>query len=322
MAQRLAVADLLAERSVPGHRLARGRDWPEVGEQAAAPASDGMSSPSPVPATTRMRPCTRITSTWWPYSSLSTSERTTSPVVPLAARPPARYTTESMTGSSGFISWAEMSTETPRSAQTLASRAMISCALRMSRLASGSSSSSSRGLLISACAIMTRCCSPPDRLADPLVGEALGVHGAQHLVDLLALGPAGQRQAEPVPVQAQADQVAGADRHVRVELDLLRHVADQALAGRVRLTADADRARGRRGQPEDDPQQGRLPGAVGADQADELAGADAGTRRPAACPGRRAGRSGHRRRARRRRGPRRRGWRRSLVIASPSRPSR
>jgi hypothetical protein len=38
----------------------------------------------------------------------------------------------------------------------------MSWLLEMSRLASGSSSSSSFGLLMSACAIMTRCCSPPD----------------------------------------------------------------------------------------------------------------------------------------------------------------
>ena len=34
----------------------------------------------PRPATTRIRSCTWITSTWWPYSSLSTSGRTTSSV--------------------------------------------------------------------------------------------------------------------------------------------------------------------------------------------------------------------------------------------------
>ena len=41
------------------------------------------------PATTSTRPSTRSTVTGWPYSSVSTSVRTTSSVVPLATRPPA-----------------------------------------------------------------------------------------------------------------------------------------------------------------------------------------------------------------------------------------
>ena len=60
------------------------------------------------------------------------------------------------------MSCAESSTAIPSARASRASTETIPCSLEMSRLASGSSSSSSRGRPISACAIMTRCCSPPD----------------------------------------------------------------------------------------------------------------------------------------------------------------
>ncbi len=60
------------------------------------------------------------------------------------------------------MSCAESSTATPSARASRASTDTTPCSLEMSRLASGSSSSSSLGLLIRACAIMTRCCSPPD----------------------------------------------------------------------------------------------------------------------------------------------------------------
>ena len=70
----------------------------------------------------------------------------------------------SITGSSGFMSCAESSTVVWNSRDRRRSRATIPAMLRMSRLASGSSSSSRRGRRIRACAISTRCCWPPDRL--------------------------------------------------------------------------------------------------------------------------------------------------------------
>ena len=60
------------------------------------------------------------------------------------------------------MSCAESSTAIPSARASRASTETIPCSLEMSRLASGSSSSSSLGRLIRACAIMTRCCSPPD----------------------------------------------------------------------------------------------------------------------------------------------------------------
>ncbi len=83
-------------------------------------------------------------------------------VVPLATRPLATYTTRSITGSRGFISWADKSTATRLVAVTRSSSSMISWALPGSRLARGSSSNNNSGRLMSACAISTRCCSPPE----------------------------------------------------------------------------------------------------------------------------------------------------------------
>src|SRR6202021_1818585 len=56
------------------------------------PASSAATSSSSTPsgaATTKIRPCTRITSTCWPYSRDSTSGWTTSSVSPPPTRPPA-----------------------------------------------------------------------------------------------------------------------------------------------------------------------------------------------------------------------------------------
>jgi hypothetical protein len=46
-------------------------------------------------------------------------------------------------------------------------------------LASGSSSSSSRGRLITACAIITRCCSPPDSSPTRVCGRTAEVDGRE-----------------------------------------------------------------------------------------------------------------------------------------------
>src|SRR5208282_2752523 len=55
----------------------------------ASSASASVSSTPSAPATTRIRPCTRITSTCWPYRRDRTSGWTTSSVRPTATRPPA-----------------------------------------------------------------------------------------------------------------------------------------------------------------------------------------------------------------------------------------
>src|SRR5262249_18375301 len=150
------------------------------------------------------------------------------------------------------------------------------------RLASGSSSSSRPGLLISAGAITKRCSSPPDRV--PTRPSANRPAPAPRRLSATRWrrpprgGAAARRAAlpaEPLPWAARTRQYAGRHGHVGVELDLLRHVADEALARGPRLAADFGGARGRRQQPENHLEQGGLAGPVGPDQPGELAGADA-----------------------------------------------
>jgi hypothetical protein len=139
-------------------------------------------------------------------------------------------------------------------------------------------------------------------LLDLLLGAdpELGVTGRQGLVDeqdVVGLG-GGDRELQPgrhagrVRRHRQVDEVADAgelDDVVVALLDLGRGHAHRQTAqyyvpvagevvhhGRVdaqqgRLTAGVDRAGGRRQQAGDRPQQGRLAGAVAADQADRLA---------------------------------------------------
>ena len=65
----------------------------------------------------------------------------------------------------------------------------------------------------------------------------------------------------------------GAQRHVLVDGQLLRYVPDQASAvPRLGTAVQQHPALGRRGEAEDDAEQGGLAGAVRADQAGELAG--------------------------------------------------
>jgi hypothetical protein len=89
-----------------------------------------------------------------------------------------------------------------------------------------------------------------------------------------------------VGIQAEADEVAGAQRHVGVEQELLRHVADPREAPtrpfvpcapdpRSALgAAEEDPPGARRLQAQDHPQERGLTGPVGADQPGELAGPD------------------------------------------------
>ena len=103
-----------------------------------------------------------------------------------------------------------------------------SWALRRSRFASGSSSSSSRGRLISACAIRIRCCSPPDSRPTRSSANDLASTASSISCTRRAALARGQRDAEPVAVEPERDQVPAAQRHVRVEQELLRDVAEIA----------------------------------------------------------------------------------------------
>ena len=144
----------------------------------------------------------------------------------------------SITGSSGFISWAEISTAISCSRATRASSATTSSALPRSRLASGSSSSSSLGRAISAWAIRILCCSPPESLPDPGVREAVGVDRREHLLDQRPTSAGGQRQAEPIRIEAEPHEVACPHREVGVEQELLRDVPDLGVAARAGSPSD------------------------------------------------------------------------------------
>ena len=110
------------------------------------------------------------------------------------------------------------------------------------------------------------------QVADTQLGKTHGVDGLEHVVDLPATRRRRERQTKSLPVDTETDKVACSQRHVRVERDPLRYVADRAVDVRSRLHAHRAGARG--DEPEDDPQQRCLAGAVGADQAGELTGID------------------------------------------------
>ena len=112
------------------------------------------------------------------------------------------------------------------SAAIRARRSTTSAAERMSRFASGSSSSNSFGRQMSAWAIMTRCCSPPERF--PIRASANRVAPTASSISSTAMTALRRRPGDPeaVPVETEPDQVPGPQRHVRLEDDLLRDVTD------------------------------------------------------------------------------------------------
>ena len=77
---------------------------------------------------------------------------------------------------------------------------------------------------------------------------------------------------EPLPVDAEADEVSRAQRHVGIERDPLGHVSDERLTPRAAF--DSYRARTRGDESEDHPKQRCLAGAVRADQSCELTRVD------------------------------------------------
>ena len=112
------------------------------------------------------------------------------------------------------------------------------------------------------------------QIPHPGIGEALGIDRVQHLADRLAARPRAQRYTEAVPIQPERDQVPGPHRHVRVQEDLLRDIADGRVPPGAWPSQDGHAPGGRPLQAEDHPQQRRLACPVRADQAGELAGAD------------------------------------------------
>jgi hypothetical protein len=78
-----------------------------------------------------------------------------------------------------------------------------------------------------------------------------------------------------VAVQAEAHHVPYAERHVRLDAELLRHVPDRGVAVLPRGAVEQYGAFGDRLEAEDDLEQGGLARAVRPDEPGELAGTDA-----------------------------------------------
>ena len=203
---------------------------------------------------------------------LSTSERTTSSAVPLAARPSARYTTRSITGSSGFISWAEISTAIrcsrairASSADDLLGAAQIEVRQRLveqQQLRAADQRVRDQDPLLLAAR----------QLPDARVGERARVDRVEHLLHQRAARAGGEREARAGGRRARARpgraRAAACPGRAGTSAGRSRH--------RRRDRRRRRRARSRAGglQPEDHAEQRRLAGAVGADQAGELARAD------------------------------------------------
>ena len=110
----------------------------------------------------------------------------------------------------------------------------------------------------------------PRQGADPPLGERGTLHRLEDVVHPLPGAARTPAQPVAVPVLAEGDEVAHAQRHVHVEVHLLGHVAHPALGQGV--AGPAHLAARRREQSQHQAQQGGLAGAVGADQSGELAG--------------------------------------------------
>src|SRR5207253_3988864 len=95
-------------------------------------------------------------------------------------------------------------------------------------------------------------------------------HRGQYVVDELAAGPGRQPDAELVPVEPERDHVPDPQRRVRLDAELLRHVADRGVAGRARGAVDEHRSGGYRLEAEDDAQERGLARSVRADKTGEL----------------------------------------------------
>ena len=178
-------------------------------DQLAILASSAAAAGSAVPsaaATTRTRPCTRITSTWLAVQAgLRTSGWTTSSVRPDRDRPaghvddPVHHRHQRV-----HVVRGEQHRDPLLAGPAGPSTETIPCSLEMSRLASGSSSSSSLGRLIRACAIMHPLLLAAGQLADPRVGVPLRAdRGRACRLTSSRRAREGSRKPSLLPVEAE-----------------------------------------------------------------------------------------------------------------------
>ena len=134
-----------------------------------------------------------------------------------------------------------------------------------SRLSSGSSRSSSSGRAASACAIRSRCCSPPGALADRPARVGAGRRRARS-TSATALAPArppasGRPQAVAVEARAGRGRRRGCGSTSRSR-GAAAGSRCRAFARAGRLAEHGRRAGGERQQAEQDAEKRRLPGSV------------------------------------------------------------
>ena len=110
----------------------------------------------------------------------------------------------------------------------------------------------------------------PREPPDPAVGELFGVDIVEHLLHQLTLLPRAPADAEPVAVEPERHQVAGPDRHVRVEGHLLGDIAQRSAVAGEWFPEEPNLPRAGSLESEDHPQQRRLAHPVGPDQPGEL----------------------------------------------------
>jgi len=86
--------------------------------------------------------------------------------------------------------------------------------------------------------------------------------------------PVQRDQPKPVPVDAEADEVAASDRQVAIDISALGDVADVGIAPMRALAENLEATRGRWQETEYQAQQRGLSTAVGAQHGDEFSGVD------------------------------------------------
>ena len=93
------------------------------------------------------------------------------------------------------------------------------------------------------------------QVADSPVGETRRIHGIEHLIDLCATPLRGDRKAQSVAVESERNKVPRAHRHVGIEHEFLRHIADRSQPA---AAGDRDAAPAERDEAKDGAQQRRF----------------------------------------------------------------
>ena len=183
--------------------------------------------------------------------------------VPIAQRPSTRYSTRSTNGRIGLMSWVTNNTAVRACVAPVVDQCAHDTLLRQvegqqwlvaqQQLRIGDERLPRRVSV--AVHRRTRCRSVHPRTAAP--------RPLRWRRDASPDATAGQRDAEPVPVDAELHEVTAPDRQIAVERALLGDVADRAVAPSRRLAVDLHDARRRPDQAEQGSQECGLPEPLG-----------------------------------------------------------